>query len=176
VSLNSESKYPSRRAYVVKVRSDAPVGALAGRLENLVTGTSREFGSGRELLECIASDLAASGASVPRDLPKDPVYRVLWTEGLEEVDREIARLAVLCQVKLLEPGVIARVLNKDASVCGKENAAGFRKLRELIMLHLAIREKSLGSFGPAQTAAIEDYVIERLRNSFPDLPGGWPPT
>ena len=49
MSLNSESKYPSRRAYVVKVRSDAKPGALAGRLENLVTGQSREFASGREL-------------------------------------------------------------------------------------------------------------------------------
>jgi hypothetical protein len=57
--LKSESKYPSRRAYVVKLRSDAPPGALAGRVENLVTGRSREFASGGELLESIASDLTA---------------------------------------------------------------------------------------------------------------------
>lgn len=108
------------------------------------------------------------------DFPRDPVYNVLWTENLEEVDREIVRLAVLCQVKLLEPGVIARVLKEDASVCGTENAVGFRKLRQLIMLHLAIREKSLDSFGPAQTAAMENYVVERLRKSFPDVLKGWP--
>ena len=60
MSLNSESKYPSRRAYVVKVRGDAKPGALAGRLENLVTGQSREFASGRELLDSIARDLGAS--------------------------------------------------------------------------------------------------------------------
>ena len=59
MTLNPESKYPSRRAYVVKVRSDAKPGALAGRLENLVTGQSREFASGRELLDSIASDLEA---------------------------------------------------------------------------------------------------------------------
>jgi hypothetical protein len=59
MTLNPESKYPSRRAYVVKVRSDAKPGALAGRLENLVTGQSREFASGRELLDSIASDLGA---------------------------------------------------------------------------------------------------------------------
>ena len=47
MTLNSESKYPSRRAY----------GALAGRLENLVTGDQREFTSGGELLESIAIDL-----------------------------------------------------------------------------------------------------------------------
>ena len=58
--LNPESKYPSRRAYVVKVRSDAQPDALAGRVENVVTGQSREFASGGELLDSIASDLAAN--------------------------------------------------------------------------------------------------------------------
>lgn len=106
--------------------------------------------------------------------PKDPVYRALWTEDLEEVDREIARLSVLCQVRILEPSVVRRVLQKDASVCGTENPAAFRKLHDLLMLHLAIREKSVDSFGQAQTAEIEDYVIERLRKSFPEL-GKWPP-
>ena len=35
-------------------------GELVGRVENLVTGASREFASGRELLESIASDLEAN--------------------------------------------------------------------------------------------------------------------
>jgi hypothetical protein len=60
MSLNPESKYPSRRAYVVKLRGDAKPGALAGRLENLVTGRQCEFASGRELLDSIESDLQAS--------------------------------------------------------------------------------------------------------------------
>ena len=57
MTLKSEAKYPSRRAYVVKVRSDAKTSALAGRIENLVTGLQREFASGEELLASIASDL-----------------------------------------------------------------------------------------------------------------------
>ena len=107
--------------------------------------------------------------------PKDEVYRALWAEDLEETDREIARLALLTKVRILDPGVIRRVLQKDATVCGAHNPAAFRKLRDLLMLHLAIREKSVESFGQAQTAAIEDYVIARLRKSFPDLEGEWPP-
>jgi hypothetical protein len=63
--LNPESKYPSRRAYVVKLRSDALPGALAGRVENLVTGQSREFASARELLESIAEDLEANVEGKP---------------------------------------------------------------------------------------------------------------
>lgn len=58
MALNSETKFPSRRTYVLKVRNDATPGALAGRLENLVTGRQRDFGSDRELLESLASDLA----------------------------------------------------------------------------------------------------------------------
>lgn len=60
MTLNPESKYPNRRAYVLKMRSDAKPGALAGRLENLVTGEQREFVSGDELLESIAIDLEVS--------------------------------------------------------------------------------------------------------------------
>jgi hypothetical protein len=62
MSLNPQSKYPTRRAYVVKVRGDATPNALAGRLENLVTGSRREFTSAGELVEWIASDLEMSVA------------------------------------------------------------------------------------------------------------------
>jgi len=65
MSLNPESKYPSRRAYVVKMRNDASPDELAGRVENLVTGASREFASGRELLESIASDLDDNAKGKP---------------------------------------------------------------------------------------------------------------
>ena len=60
MTFNTDSKYPTRRAYVVKVRGDADPEALAGRLENLVTGRQCEFASGRELLASIASDLEAT--------------------------------------------------------------------------------------------------------------------
>jgi hypothetical protein len=59
MTFNTDSKYPTRRAYIVKVRADANPDALAGRLENLVTGRQCEFASGCELLESIASDLWA---------------------------------------------------------------------------------------------------------------------
>jgi hypothetical protein len=98
----------------------------------------------------------------------------LWAENLEELDREIARLALLCQVRVLDPGVLARVLRMDASVCGTDNPAAFAKLHDMIMVHLAIREKSVDALGQSKTGAIEDYVIERLKKSFPDL-GEWPP-
>ena len=65
--LNPESKYPNRRAYVLKLRGDATPGALAGRLENLVTGRQREFASAEELLESIARDLASAAGEHAAD-------------------------------------------------------------------------------------------------------------
>jgi hypothetical protein len=71
MTLNPKSKYPNRRAYVLKMRSDAKRGALAGRLENLVTGEQREFASGHELLESIAIALEANvGGSSTDATPK----------------------------------------------------------------------------------------------------------
>ena len=67
MALNPDAKYPTRRAYVVKLRADAKPDALAGRLENLVTGRQREFTSSRELLDSIASDLEASADPRPTD-------------------------------------------------------------------------------------------------------------
>ena len=55
--LSSKSKYPTRRAYVVKLRSDATPDALSGRLENLVTGRRGEFKTAHELLRMITGDI-----------------------------------------------------------------------------------------------------------------------
>ena len=65
--LNPESKYPNRRAYVLKLRADATPGALAGRIENLVTGRQLEFASAHELAESIARDLEAAAGERPAD-------------------------------------------------------------------------------------------------------------
>jgi len=62
MTLSSEAKYPSRCTYVLKIRTQAKPGALAGRIENLVTGSQREFASGEELLASIASDLEANAS------------------------------------------------------------------------------------------------------------------
>jgi len=97
-----------------------------------------------------------------------------WADNLDELDHEIARLALLCKVRILDPGVIERVLKKDASVCGTDNPVAFAKLHEMIMMHLAIRDRSADALGQAQTAVIEAHIIERLKKSFPDL-GEWPP-
>ena len=106
---------------------------------------------------------------------RDEFLIAWWAENLDTLDREIARLATLCGVKILDPGVISRVLQSDPAVCATPNPMAFAKLRHLLMMHMAIRQKSVDTVGQAETAAIEDYVIERVRKCFPDVLGKWPP-
>jgi hypothetical protein len=69
--LRADPKYPSRRAYVVKFRGDATPHALAGRIENLVTGRQLEFRSAGDLLGCFARDLLEHVNEPPADLTGD---------------------------------------------------------------------------------------------------------
>ncbi len=106
---------------------------------------------------------------------QDDSLLALWTQDLDELDLEIARMALLCQVKVLEPGVIERVWKKDASVCGTHNPLAFEKLHNLLMMYFKLREKLVDAVGQAKAAQIEAHVIERLRKPFGDLVGKWPP-
>ena len=63
MTLNPESKFTSRRTYVVRVHRDSKRGVLTGRLENFVTGRQHEFATSDELIASILNDLD-SGADV----------------------------------------------------------------------------------------------------------------
>jgi hypothetical protein len=95
-----------------------------------------------------------------------------WGQSIEDMDREVARLASLCRVRVLDPGVIDRVLQNDASVCGTSNPAAFTKLRTALMMHYHLRDKAVGAIGEAQTSVLVKQVVERLRKRFGDSLGG----
>ena len=98
-----------------------------------------------------------------------------WAKNIEELDREIGRLCAICQVRILDPGIIERVLKQDASVCGTSNPIAFAKLHDMLLFYFANREKSIDAVGQQQTSQIEAHVVEQLRNRFANLLGKWPP-
>lgn len=52
---------------------------------------------------------------------------------------------------------------------GTDNPLAFAKLREVVMLHFAIRERAAEAVGQPQTTAIEAQIIERLKAVFPGM-------
>ena len=98
-----------------------------------------------------------------------------WAKNIDELDREICRLCLLCRVRILDPGIIERVLNKDASACGTSNPVAFGKLHDMLVFYFANRTRAVEAVGQVQTARIEAHVVEELRDRFADLLGKWPP-
>lgn len=104
-----------------------------------------------------------------------PGYRhTRWAKHFDSIDREIAQLASICKIQILDPGVIERVLKKDTLVCGTQNPRAFDKLRSLLMMHYSVRDKAVVAIGEQETMLIMDEIIERLRSRYGDRLGGGP--
>jgi hypothetical protein len=95
-----------------------------------------------------------------------------WGKNLDDVAREVARLATICNVRILDPGIIERVLHSDESVCGTKNALAFKKLHEMLKMHYHVRDKSVGAIGQANTALLITDIVERLKSQVGDRLGG----
>jgi hypothetical protein len=95
-----------------------------------------------------------------------------WAKNLDDVDREVARLATICRVPLLDPGVIERVLHNDESVCGTRNKLAFDKLRNALMMHYNVRDKAVGAMGEAATAEVIATIVENIRKRLGKQLGG----
>ena len=106
-------------------------------------------------------------------MANEPAYHTQrWTKHFEEIDNEIAALAKVCQIPLLDPGVIERVLKNDATVCGAPNPPVFGKLRSLLMMHYAIRDKAVDALGATEAQALINTVVARLRERIGAKLGG----
>jgi hypothetical protein len=90
-----------------------------------------------------------------------------WHESqLGPVDGEIARLALVCKISILDPGVVERVVAGDTSLCSRADEQAFQKLRRLVAMHYALTNDSVQALGPKESARILDEIRERLRRRF----------
>lgn len=85
---------------------------------------------------------------------------------LDAVDEEIARLSYLCDIRLLDPGNIERVISGDESVCGKANPIAFKKLHNLAKVHYMLTEQTLQSLGAEETTRKLAEIRTRLQKRF----------
>jgi hypothetical protein len=97
-----------------------------------------------------------------------------FSRSLSQVDQEIVRLCTICNVRILDPGVIQRVLHNDASVCGTPNEIAFKKLREILMMHYSLREQAVDTLGSQETVALMEQIVASLRERIGDRLGGTP--
>jgi hypothetical protein len=88
-----------------------------------------------------------------------------WERHFEGIADELLNLAIACNVRLREPGVIERILKSDMSVCGRKNEEGFRKLRAVLIAFYNSVGKAVERIGPEDTKSIIDAITERKKQA-----------
>ena len=93
----------------------------------------------------------------------EPKKYPVWERHLNGIAEELMRLTIACDVSLKGPGAIERIIKNDASICGRKNPTGFKKLRFLVMATSDSLNKAIDSIGPEQTKLISDAIVERVQ-------------
>ncbi|MBL8225197.1 MAG: hypothetical protein JNM50_07705 [Chromatiales bacterium] len=88
----------------------------------------------------------------------------VWERHFDGIGEELLRLAIACDLRLKEPGVIDRILANDETVCGIRNPVGFHKLHLLVKATYDSLEKALGRIGPEETREITDALTARIEH------------
>ena len=86
-----------------------------------------------------------------------------WSRHLDGIAEELMKLAIACDLRLRDPGVIERVLKNDPTVCGRKNPRAFEKLRKLLMATYDSLGKAIDRIGPAETKKISRAIAERMQ-------------
>ncbi len=81
-----------------------------------------------------------------------------YNAELASIDMEIARLAQLCGINMLQAGVAEAVLRNDSSLCNSTNALAWEKLRGLLVLHYHVVAENAAADGV-------DAAAETLRQA-----------
>ncbi len=85
-----------------------------------------------------------------------------WTRHFEGIADELLRLAIACDVRLKDPGVVERIIRDDRSVCRRKNEIGFQKLRKLLMALYDSLGKAVDRIGPEETRQIVDAISAHM--------------
>ncbi len=91
-----------------------------------------------------------------------------WERHFEGIADELLRLAIACNLRLREPGVIERILRNDVTVCGRKNEENFHKMRSLLIAFYNSVGKAAERIGPEDTKRIIEVITEqkmKLRDS-----------
>lgn len=101
--------------------------------------------------------------NAPKDSADDP-RRQYFGKQLADIDLEVVRQAMLCDIPLNDRSLVERILKNDTSVCRKENPKAFEKLRAALTMHMTVRGRAIESMGREETLAVIDEILAGLRH------------
>jgi hypothetical protein len=102
------------------------------------------------------------------DTPKTKTKNQYWGRQIDALIGEVSKLAVACDVDVLDPNVVLKAARGDESVCKRKNTPAFKRLHDLLILLFTVGGKTLDRMGQAEFAGLAAPVLEKLR----ELRGG----
>jgi hypothetical protein len=97
------------------------------------------------------------------DQPKTQAQNKYWGRQIDAIVGELSRLAVACDMDILDPNVAQKALRGDESVCKRKNPAAFKRVHELLILLFTVSGKSMDRVGDADFAALAGPVLDKIR-------------
>ena len=82
---------------------------------------------------------------------------------IDAVAHEISKLAIACDIDILQEGIGVRIIRNDDSVCGRKNPKAFRLLREHVMAFFEVSEHAMERLSPNEVGEILERVIDLIR-------------
>ena len=80
----------------------------------------------------------------------------------EALVSEISKLAVACDVDVLNADSVVKSVRGDDSVCRRKNPTAFRKLRNLLIMLFELEGRALDRLGGQELGVIADELIQKL--------------
>jgi hypothetical protein len=81
-----------------------------------------------------------------------------WGRQIDNLARELSKLAIACDIELGKPGLAERILKNDKTVCGRDNPKAFRQLRQHLMALFSVEAGAVERLGTKDTREILDQV------------------
>jgi hypothetical protein len=95
--------------------------------------------------------------------PKTKVQNKYWGRQIDAIVGEVSKLAVACDVDILDPNVALKCLRGDETASKRKNPAAFKRLHELLMLLFTVSGKSMDRMGDAEFASLAGPVLDKVR-------------
>ena len=95
--------------------------------------------------------------------PKSQAKNQYWGRQIDAIVAELSRMAIACDIDILDPNVALKALRGDESVCKRKNPAAFKRIHELLILLFTTSGKSLDRMGDADFASLAGPVLDKVR-------------
>ena len=86
-----------------------------------------------------------------------------WSKRFSELDLQIYRLSLACDVNLARAGAVGSVIANNKTVCGKDKPGAFVTLRALLMLRNSLQTKAVTELGTGGALQLANYNQDWLQ-------------